>query len=219
MKRMHVPFALALIVQVALLAAVPGKRVVDGGGREIWLKVRASEDQEIWRGNYLDLTYEISDGSLLRGEPQPGGNIYVVLRETPGGVWEGLRAETALPIGLPGDEVAIRGEVVDRGLQVHAFLHESDDGTWAADSVITTRSPRRVDETQQDSVALARAWVSRPAIAFPDIESYFVPESARAQLEAALRVQSSDLAVQVRVNESGRAALLQLRIGDRVYEY
>ena len=219
MRRTHVAFALALIAQVALLAAVPGNRVVDGGGQAIWLKVRASESQEIWRGNYLSLTYEISDKGLLRGEPQPEGDVYVVLRETPAGVWAGLRVDTELPTGLPADQAFIRGEVVDRGLQVHAFLHESADGSWEADSVVAARPPRRIDEAQQDSIALARVWVSRPAITFPDIESYFVPESARARLEADLRAQPGDLAVQVRVNESGSASLLQLRIGDRIYDY
>lgn len=219
MRRMHVAFALALIVQVALLAAVPGNRVVDGGGgREIWLKARASEDQNIWQGNSLRLTYEIAAGHLLDGEPKPRGSIYVVVVETPGGIWEGLRAETSLPSDLPAGQVFIRGEVVDRGLQVRAYLHESDDGSWEADSVVTAELPGRVDEPQKDRV-MAGAWVSRPAITFPDIESYFVPESEHAQIETDLRARPRDLAAQVRVNESGRATLLQLRLGDRTYDF
>ena len=179
-------FALALAVQVALLAAVPWEREKDESATQtIWLKARAGGDRhDVMRGEYVNLTYDISDPTEFTEvrELRSSETVYAVLQEMEPGVWSGLRIEKELPSDLPKGQVALKGQGSDRGLQINAYLHQEADGTWAADSVVTGERPRSFDHEQKDR-ALAGAWVSRQSIAYRDIDSYFVPESERQGFE------------------------------------
>ena len=217
-----VGFALALAVQVALLAAVPWEREKDESTTQtIWLKARAGADRhDVMRGEYVNLTYDISDPAQFaeRRELRPAERVYAVLQEMEPGVWSGLRIETELPSDLLEGQVVIKGNGSDRGLRINAYLRQEEDGTWAADSVVTGEWPRSFDHEQKDRV-LAGAWVSRRAITYRDIDSYFVPESERRGFEEDLLAHPEEVLAQVRVSEDGGATLLQLRIQDRVYEF
>ena len=214
----RIGFALALVVQVALLAAVPWEREGDeSAAQTIWLKARAGgERHDVMRGEYVNLTYDISDPAQFAeiGEVRSGETVYAVLQEVEPGFWSGLRIDKELPEG----QVAIEGTGSDRGLQINAFLRREADGAWAADSVVTGEMPRDFDHEQKDR-ALAGAWVRRRAIAYRDIDSYFVPESERRVFEDDLMAHPEEVLVQVRVGEGGEATLMQIRIQDRAYDF
>ena len=222
MNRRMAGFALALIAQVALLAAVPWDRGSDAStAQTIWLKATTAGDHhDVMRGQYLNLTYDISEPRQFTevAELPTGVPVYAVVHETRPGIWSALRVERELPADLPPGQVAIKGQTVDRGLQIQAFLREKADGSWTADSVVTRNQHSPFDREQKDR-ALASAWVPRQGIAYPDIESYFVPQSQRRRVEEDLRAHPDAIRVQVRVSDTGRAALLQMRIEDRPYDF
>jgi uncharacterized membrane-anchored protein len=221
-------FALALVVQVALLAAVPWDREADESSTQtIWLEAQAGGDRhDLMRGEYVNLTYDISDLTQFADAAEVGEDrgrrsgevVYAIVEELNPGVWSGVRIETDLPPDLPNGQVAIKGMVSDRGLKINAFLRQEADGTWAADSVVTGEMPRDFDREQKDR-ALADAWVTRQMISYQDIESYFVPASERQRLEEDLLAHPEEVLAEVRVGENGSASLLQMRIQDRVYDF
>ena len=220
----RVGFALALVVQVALLAAVPWER--DGEkstAQTIWLKARAGgERHDVMRGKYVNLTYDISDPAQFAeiAELRSGETVYAVLQELEPGVWSGLRIDTELPSQLPEGQVAIEGRGSDRGVPINAFLRREADGTWAADSIVTGEMPpRSFDHEQKKDRALARAMVRRQVIAYGDIDSYFVPENERRVFEDDLLAHPEEVLAQVRVGEGGEATLMQIRIQDRAYDF
>ena len=221
MNKTKAGFGLALLAQVLLLVAIPRSRVDDATtGHTIWLQARASERHDVMQGQYLNLNYEISDPNQFAevSELRISEEVYAIVRQTSPGVWSGLRVAGVLPTPLPEDHVAILGTAVDRGLQIHAFLHKGMDGHWTADSVATGNVQNGSDHRQQDRT-IATAWVRRSTIAYRDIELYFVPESWRQRLAEDLRAYPEEVFAQVRVSESGRATLLQVRIQDRVYAF
>lgn len=219
MNRSHAGFGLALLAQVALLAAVPWNRAGDETtGRTIWLKATASDRHDVMQGDYLRLDYEIPRLPAGTAEVRRGERVFVVLRQTSLGIWSGLQVEADMPSDLPEDQVVIRGEAVDRGLEIHAFLHEEMDGSWTADSVVTGRLHVAFDRQQQDK-AVAGTWVRRNTIVYRDIESYFVPAGERERIREDLRAHPQEVAAQVRVDATGRAVLLQVRIQDRLYDF
>jgi uncharacterized membrane-anchored protein len=222
-------FALALVVQGALLAAVPWDREADeSSAQTIWLKAKAGGDRhrDVLRGEYINLTYDISDPAkfaevkpAIGAELRRGETAYAVLQEMQPGLWTGLRIERELPSDLPDGQAAIKGEWSDRGEQIKAYLHREADGTWAADSIITGEMDGSFDHDRGRDKALASAWVSRQAISYRDIASYFVPQSERRRTEEDLLAHPDEVVVQVRVGEGGSASLLQMRIQDRVYDF
>ena len=223
-------FALALVAQVALLAALQWEREADdSSSRTVWLRAHAGGDrQDVMRGPYVNLTYDISDPTqfvdttrIADGDRElhSGKATYVVVVETQPGLWSGLRMiQGKRPADLPEGQVAIKGEVVDRGTQINAFLRKGADGSWAADSIVTGEMPRNFDREQQDR-AIAGAWVMRKSIAFRDIDSYFVPQNERQRFKEDLLAYPEEVRAQVRVTEDGSASLLQVRVKDRVYDF
>jgi uncharacterized membrane-anchored protein len=216
----HAFFGLALLAQTAVLLAIPISR--DGGSetdREIWLQVTADDRQDVMRGDYLQLRYAVSDPPHQEalGGFEAGGDVYVVLQEAGPDRWRILRVLVDPPTDLPADQVVLRGQILDGGLQIRAYLSESADGTWEADSVVTTRHPERI--VQEEGRTLAHAWVSRRAVGFRDIESLFVPESQRAALQQDMIAHPDAVYARVRVSPSGDASVHGLRVGGRAYDF
>jgi uncharacterized membrane-anchored protein len=223
MSRRSAGFGLALLAQVVLLAAVPWPWGDDElTAHTIWLQTTASDQHHVLQGEYLNLDYEIADPSHFdfRDELRSGEAVYAVVREIRPGIWSGLRLDHQLPSDLPADQVAIRGEIVDRSLNIRAFLHEKEDGTWTADSVVVTADLWSAPEPdEREDRAVASAYIRRQRIAYRDIETYFVPESERKPIEEDLHAHPKEVAAQVRVSETGRASLMQIRIQDRTYDF
>ena len=61
MNRRMAGFGVALLAQVALLAAVPWGRGGDPTAHTIWLKATARDQHDVMQGQYLKLDFEISD--------------------------------------------------------------------------------------------------------------------------------------------------------------
>ena len=218
-------FFLALVVQAALLVAVPWEREGDEStGQTIWLKAKAGNDRhDVMRGEYVNLTYDISDPAHFAevttgGKLRSAETVYAIVGESQPGLWNGLSIVDELPFNLPDGQVAIRGKVVGRGLQINAYLRKETDGSWAADSIVTGDVPEDFDREQTDR-ALAGAWVRRQVIAYRDLDSYFVPQSERQRFVEDLLDHPNEVLAQVRVREDGGVTLLQVRVQDRMYDF
>jgi len=61
--------------------------------------------------------------------------------------------------------------------------------------------------------------VQRRGIDFRDIESYFVPQAQRQHLGDDIRAHPDEVAAQVRVGSAGEAALLRVRVQDRLNDF
>ena len=180
------------------------------------------------RGPYVNLAYDISDPAQLADTTRiadadrtlrSGDATYVVVTETQPGLWSGLRmVQGKRPADLPEGQVAIKGEMVDRGMQINAFLRKEADGSWAADSIVTGEMPRNFNREQQDR-AIAGAWVMRKSIVYRDIDSYFVPQNERQRFKEDLLAYPEEVRAQVRVTEDGSVSLLQVRVQDRGYDF
>lgn len=179
------------------------------------------------RGQYVNLTYDISDpaqfvDAIMADADRTlrsGEATYVVVTETQPGLWSGLRTvHGERPAALPEGQVAIKGEVIDRGMQINAFLRKEADGSWAADSIVTGEMPRNIDREQRDR-AIAGAWVMRKSIAYRDIDSYFVPQNERQRFKEDLLAYPEEVRAQVRVTEDGSASLLQVQVQNRMYDF
>jgi uncharacterized membrane-anchored protein len=169
-------FAAAVLVQVLILAAVPGQKMYTLlTGRTVVLRTAPVDPYSVMSGYYVTLSYEISRFASVPGamafEGQADGTpIYVVLRQGADGFWQAESVHPARPDVAP-DRVVIKGR----------------KESW-----------RTIEY---------------------GIETYYIPEAARGTIEDDLRQHARDARIEVKVDRFGRAALLRLLIGDRVYDY
>ena len=168
-------FAGAVLVQVLILAAVPGQKMYTLlTGRTVVLRTAPVDPYDILSGYYVTLSYEIS-----RFDSVPGS-------------------------------VAFEGQA--DGTPMYVVLRQGEDGFWQAESV----HPARPDVAADRVVIKGRK--SWRAIEY-GIETYYIPEAARGTIEDDLRQHARDARIEVKVDRFGRAALVRLLIGDRVYDY
>ena len=110
--RLYIPFALALAMQLVMLAAVPGGKIIPKiAGTTVILKVEPVDPYRRFKGYYLDLRYEIS-----RPEPAdqwnglPGNTlVYTVLAEGDDGFWHAVSVHSRRPETLDEGAVVIKG--------------------------------------------------------------------------------------------------------------
>jgi uncharacterized membrane-anchored protein len=98
-------------------------------------------------------------------------------------------------------------------IAVYVVLREGTDGVWAAESVHDSWPDVPADRVVIKG--LYRYWMPMEF----GIERFFIPETAREAVEKDLREHREGARVEVKVDSFGRAALMRLRIGDRVYDY
>jgi uncharacterized membrane-anchored protein len=96
---------------------------------------------------------------------------------------------------------------------VYVVLREGADGVWAAESVHDSWPDIPADRVVIKG--LHRYWMP---IEY-GIERFYIPETAREAVEKDLRANREGARVEVKVDSFGRAALVRLLIGDRVYDY
>jgi uncharacterized membrane-anchored protein len=113
---------------------------------------------------------------------------------------------SAYPEGLPPG--------VDVGDTVYALLRVGPDGVA---ETLGLRSARP-SSLPGDQVFLRGELTERRRIRF-GIESFFIPEERRSEMEGILRRERDRVLVEVRVDGRGRAALIGLRIGERAYRF
>jgi uncharacterized membrane-anchored protein len=112
-----------------------------------------------------------------------------------------------------GKALESEADAYDReAVTVYVVLREGADGVWGAESVHDSWP-----DVPADRVVIKgrRRWSS---IEY-GIERFFIPETARETVEKDLRANRDAARVEVKVDSFGRAALVRLLIGDRVYDY
>jgi uncharacterized membrane-anchored protein len=109
---------------------------------------------------------------------------------------------------LPGKPAFKEGEAV------YLVLTEGEDGFWHAQSA-SARWPEAVPAGAVVLRGESKGWGS---IAY-GIESYFIPEGMGEEIEDGLRRARDRTRVEVKVDASGRAALVRLHVGSKTYDY
>jgi len=96
---------------------------------------------------------------------------------------------------------------------VFVVLTEGEDGFWH----IRSLHPDRPEDIPQGTVVICgKAGYHRISYG---IESYYVPEDKAGHIERDLRAHIDKAVAEVAVGPFGNAALIRLRVEDRVYEY
>lgn len=108
-------FAVAGLIQVALIAAIVFDRAsILRRGTEVTLDTRPVDPRDFLRGDYVQLSYRISNIRLdgLAGTPSAGRDspIYVKLAPNADGFYAAVSAHLA-PVSLADREVLIRGRL------------------------------------------------------------------------------------------------------------
>jgi uncharacterized membrane-anchored protein len=96
---------------------------------------------------------------------------------------------------------------------VYVVLKEDPNKVWIIDSV-NKQLPTNIPSDK----VLIKGTASYNRIEY-GIESYFIPEDKRQTIEHDLRNNRDKTYAQIKVDKFGNAALVNLRIGDTVYEY
>lgn len=116
----------------------------------------------------------------------------------------------------PGLETTRRNRQTarERNKPVYVVLKEGNDEIWSATSVHDTW-PQDVPDGCLVIKGYRAGW---RGIRY-GIESYFIPEKSRREIEKDLRKNRRQAKVQIKIDRFGNAALIRLLIEDRVYEY
>ncbi|MGH6768528.1 MAG: GDYXXLXY domain-containing protein [Xanthobacteraceae bacterium] len=109
-------FAVAALIQTGLVAAMVYDRIrVLREGAEVILQTRPVDPRDFLRGDYVVLTYDISNlaAGELKGQPTRGRGtrVFVKLAPRPDGVYE-VQSVHAERVPISGREVLIRGSVI-----------------------------------------------------------------------------------------------------------
>jgi len=109
---------LAVAVVALGQAAVLGWMIWDrvallAGGREVVLEVVPVDPRSLFRGDYVNLGYDISRFKLPPGAPVPERDapFYITLRKGSGEAWQAASGSTQRPAQMQPDEVMIKGQV------------------------------------------------------------------------------------------------------------
>ncbi len=97
-------FIFFVLLQVALLAGIIAYRQYwVATGERILLRTAPVDPRDIFRGDYVNLRYDIStldlDGLGAKGSFKSNEKVYVLLEENPGGVFSAVSVSRGLPSG------------------------------------------------------------------------------------------------------------------------
>ena len=175
-----------LVLCGALLWIVQGRAMILRDGTEIRLRTAPVDPRDLFRGDYVVLSYGISTVAPANAEAaaalQRGSTAYVRLRPCADGFMEPVSASPSRPAASEGD-VVIAGRVTAAGV-----CATSEDGR--ADCA----QPRRF-------IRIAYG-----------LESYFVPQGQGLAIE---RTERARIEVVAAVAPSGQAAIKRLLIDGR----
>jgi uncharacterized membrane-anchored protein len=168
--RSRVAFLVAVLVQVALMAAVPATKVwVRSTGRPVLLTLRPADPYDPFRGYHLVLAYDIGDASRFENADLANGRrtLWTILAIDDEGIGRPVRFANERPASLAANEIVLRGKA--RGGRI----------TYG-------------------------------------IETFYIPEKGRGDLETRFREGLADARAEVRVGGTRDAALVALHLGDEV---
>jgi len=195
---------LAAIIMTALLGQIVIERItLLSSGTEVRLATAPVDPRDIFRGDYVILTYDISRLPVDRLADNPdaftsGDRVFVTLEEDASGLWQATAIHHRQP-EMKAGAVSIKGRI-----------------DWMDTAPLTpTAIP---GETTEDLAPVEEPCAGcRNARISYGIESYFVPEGTGRDLED-MRDQGS-VTVIAAVSENGTAAIKGLILdgGDPVY--
>lgn len=140
-------FWLPLAFQLLIVAAVPAPQLLAHlTGTTVLLRTAPVDPYDLLRGRYMRLGYADQDvGGLERlpgwkaamaAEPRPEAVWVVFAPAPPGKPWTAVDVRRSRPEGLPGGQVAIRGDLrggsVDWGMDQYYVPEGAGDGIEAA---------------------------------------------------------------------------------------
>jgi uncharacterized membrane-anchored protein len=105
-------FIVAIAVQLAILAALPARKVLTiARGREVTLKVQPVDPYSIMSGYYVTLDYAISRSSTFPTPPDlaRGVRCYAVVERDAEGIWQPVELVEEPPTYLSDDRAVLRG--------------------------------------------------------------------------------------------------------------
>ncbi len=197
-----------LILAGVLMTALLGQIVIEritllSSGTEVRLATAPVDPRDIFRGDYVILTYEITRLPLDRLSEnrdafEAGSVVYVTVEEAASGLWEATAIDLDRPEASAG-KVFIKGRI--------DWMDTAPLVPTAVPGEETTRTPR----TEEPCINCLNARISY------GIESYFVPEGEGRALED-MRDERS-VTVIASVSKNGTAAIKGLILdgGDPVY--
>ena len=189
--RMWINIGLALLIQLALLGYMIWDRVsILTDGREIELKVEPVDPRSLFRGDYVILTYAISDlnTSALEGDDDfsRGDRIFVELILV-GGKWQ--------PVAIFHDKPTTNSTVIIAG---------TVDSAYPASTPVPNAEDRNEKPLSGTDLNISYG-----------VESYFVPEGEGRDLETARNAERMSVILAVR--QDGTAAIKKLLIDGQVF--
>lgn len=112
--------ALAILTTLALAYMIWDRATLLAHGRVVTLAVEPVDPQDLFRGDYVVLTYPMSrlDLNAIAGidKVYTGQTVYVVLQSA-GEDWKAIRVEASLPTLSDPNHAVIRGEVTSHYAQ------------------------------------------------------------------------------------------------------
>lgn len=197
--------ALRILIVVALQTLALAYMIYDrqamlNAGRTVTLKVVPVDPRDIFRGDYVILSYDISrlDLSKIDGEDKFDYNDTVFVTLVPDGqTWKAAAIARGKPIAVQGG-VAVRGTVISFDL-----INPPEAPAPAGPS--GTPAPAPAPTPPPQSFVLVTY----------GIESYFVPEGTGRAIEDEAR--KGELSVDAAIDPTGRASIKALRRSGNVF--
>lgn len=113
-RNVWVAIAAVALGQAAVLGWMIWDRVaLLAQGREVVLEVVPVDPRSLFRGDYVNLGYDISRFKLPPGTKPPERNapFYITLRKGPGDNWQGVAGSVEAPAQAQPDDVVIKARV------------------------------------------------------------------------------------------------------------
>lgn len=133
MAKQTVFFVLAVGLQLAILAAVPAKKIhARMTGTLITIRTVPVDPYDFLSGYHVVLRYEISQPSKeqwagFSSQPHSGTTVYAVLKKGPEEIWSLESLSQTLPKNLSSEQIAVKGKIsrsqIEYGIE-HFFIPE-----------------------------------------------------------------------------------------------
>jgi uncharacterized membrane-anchored protein len=194
---------LRIVVVVALQTLALAYMIYDrqtmlNGSRVVTLKVTPVDPRDIFRGDFVILSYAISrlEPPKIQGDDtfDYGDKVYVTLVRD-GEVWNAAAIARDKPFAIQNG-IVIKGTV---------------DSFQTAEPTATTPAP---DAPSAPASTEPRTIQTAVTVTY-GIESYFVPEGTGREIEEELR--KGDLSVDVAIDAQGRTAIKAMRRKGKVF--
>jgi uncharacterized membrane-anchored protein len=199
--------SLRILIVVALQTAALAYMIVDrqamlNASRVVTLKVAPVDPRDIFRGDYVILSYDITrlEPGKLEGDDvfAHGEKVYVTLVPS-GDTWTAAAIAHNKPVAMPNG-VAILGTVDSYQLEMV--------------TAPATEPPTIGPDGQPPSNQVAGSRAQSVTISY-GIESWFVPEGTGREIEN--ERQKGDLSADIAIDNTGRAAIKALRRSGKVF--